>query len=879
MITTVPTNANLQTFLEAVQPGDTLLLQPGARYIGNFRLRNKGATAANPITITTQGFNVPAGQRVKPSDFPTMAKVLAATNIQQVEAVLANDGKTGGYKFIGVEFGVNYGTDLNRQYHPSFLINFDNGGGDNPAYGEWLSHDITIDRCHVAGKFGDARFAVVFNGRNLSLINSYVDEFANPLGGGDSAGVWMGSGPGPYTIENNFISAGMWQIFTGGADGDSPNFGMVGAGSTATSVMLTGMQGAAPVLGDYVAFQVRSQTPTPQPWRANSAYSKGEVLYRPTAASQPSALPPVLFYVRQAGVSGPTEPDFFNAHENRPLEDGSVRWHQEVTGHQIGKVTAVQGGTLTVEPTPTQGLVLPPTAGTKAKWNGNLPSDVLIRRNHFFRPGAWAASGAQNKGMFQFKAARRFLIEGNYFESEVQYPGLLGLSAGNQSGRAPWSTVRDIAFRNNRVRHLGTIANITLTDTFGKFAVPGSDIDFVNNLLTEMGGPLESELSWFLLASNANGIRYVHNTVLNNYKLLFLYGANPQTGFVMRDNILTYNVHMNCELGEPHLSKCLPGAIVTANAIVNVPADRRSEFPVTNFFPAAHADVGFVALGSREVNGWALQPTSPYKGKATDGKDIGVDIAQLQTALSGASSPVPTPLPTPAPTPSPSPTPPTTSPNGTKATTIVDGAGKTWTLRAVPGDTLRDGAHMGGGQGFMYKWLDGVVYVLGTNEFWYMWNGSSWVRQSTNEPGPPQPSPTPTPTPTPIPPSTSPDGTKAPPAPSIVDSTGGVWTIGPQLQTLRNGVHMAGGFGSVYKWLGGVVYVRGTNDWWYKWTNTSWVSVSQQEPGTVPPVPTTRKLAWPKQDSARNQLLSAQRIERFFLKEIRGDTAEFEKVA
>src|SRR5688500_2496521 len=43
----VPATANLQAALDAARPGDVLLLPPGATYVGNFVLRNKGTTPAN----------------------------------------------------------------------------------------------------------------------------------------------------------------------------------------------------------------------------------------------------------------------------------------------------------------------------------------------------------------------------------------------------------------------------------------------------------------------------------------------------------------------------------------------------------------------------------------------------------------------------------------------------------------------------------------------------------------------------------------------------------------------------------------------------------------------------------------------------------------
>src|SRR4051812_43875882 len=42
----VGANANLQAAIDAARPGDVLLLPPGATYVGNFVLRDKGAAPA-----------------------------------------------------------------------------------------------------------------------------------------------------------------------------------------------------------------------------------------------------------------------------------------------------------------------------------------------------------------------------------------------------------------------------------------------------------------------------------------------------------------------------------------------------------------------------------------------------------------------------------------------------------------------------------------------------------------------------------------------------------------------------------------------------------------------------------------------------------------
>ena len=81
LLTAAPTRAadiyvaagtNLQTAIDRAQPGDRLLLAPGATFTGNFRLPNKGA-ATTYITIRSAAADtlLPlAGVRIRPAEPP-----------------------------------------------------------------------------------------------------------------------------------------------------------------------------------------------------------------------------------------------------------------------------------------------------------------------------------------------------------------------------------------------------------------------------------------------------------------------------------------------------------------------------------------------------------------------------------------------------------------------------------------------------------------------------------------------------------------------------------------------------------------------------------------------------------------------------------------
>lgn len=165
------------------------------------------------------------------------------------------------------------------------------------------------------------------------------------------------------------------------------------------------------------------------------------------------------------------------------------------------------------------------------------------------------------------------------------------------------------------------------------------------------------------------------------------------------------------------------------------------------FFKTAGDDLWDAAYGPTDgIHNYMAGDVKSYNQNARSaGKYLGYVGGSVSQPL--PSEPIPT-IPT-------QPTTPTPSPDGTKASTIVDSQGITWTLEATTKRTLRNGTWVGSGQGEAYKYLNTLVYVLGLDSNWYQWIGSGWMSVGTAEPGGvtpvPQPIPTPTPMPTPTP--------------------------------------------------------------------------------------------------------------------------------
>ena len=94
---------------------------------------------------------------------------------------------------------------------------------------------------------------------------------------------------------------------------------------------------------------------------------------------------------------------------------------------------------------------------------GLVPSDIEIRRNHFFKPLSWrvgdpsyAGTHWTVKNIFELKNARRVLVQGNLLENcwgDAQTGFAVNLKSADQDGTAPWSQTSDVTFRDNIVRH------------------------------------------------------------------------------------------------------------------------------------------------------------------------------------------------------------------------------------------------------------------------------------------------------------------------------------------------------------------------------------------------------------------------------------------
>src|SRR5437879_7811056 len=151
--------------------------------------------------------------------------------------------------------------------------------------------------------------------------------------------------------------------------------------------------------------------------------------------------------------------------------------------------------------------------------NANLiPSDIEIRRNYFFKPLAWRASGAWSvKNLLELKLGQRVLIQGNIFENSwanAQTGFAIVIWSVNQGGNAPWAVTQDVWFRENIVRHAAS--GLQLTDRFDTPSSTTQRVRFDNNLWDDINGATwGGDGRLFQVASNTNTlstIKFYHQT-------------------------------------------------------------------------------------------------------------------------------------------------------------------------------------------------------------------------------------------------------------------------------------------------------------------------------------------------------------------------------
>jgi hypothetical protein len=218
------TSAQFQTALNNAVLGDTIILQAGTTYKGQFTLPNK-TTGSGWITIRSSNLHLLPGEgvRVSPADAANMPRLQSPDGQNNTSVIRTAPGTPSHhFQFIGIEFVGPTPTAGNTTPFMTALIEL---GTDTIAQNtvESVPHHLVFDRCYLRPHAPDLhiRRAFSLNSGATDILNSYIEEIHQP--GSDSQAIGGWNGTGPYNIINNRLEGASENIMFGGARGRIPN--------------------------------------------------------------------------------------------------------------------------------------------------------------------------------------------------------------------------------------------------------------------------------------------------------------------------------------------------------------------------------------------------------------------------------------------------------------------------------------------------------------------------------------------------------------------------------------------------------------------------------------------------------------------------------
>lgn len=205
----VPPGTDLQRALDQSAPGDTILLNPGGVYKGNFVLPARDGDRVTTIR-TLAGDDLPgAGQRVLPSHAPRLAKLQSVDGSPVVRT--APGAHHWRLELLELLPTANASGDIVRL----------GDGGPEQRDRASVPHHLEIDRCYIHGDpLKGQKRGIALNSGETVISSSYISDIKTV--GQDSQAIAGWNGPGPYRIENNYLEGAGENFILGGSDPTIP---------------------------------------------------------------------------------------------------------------------------------------------------------------------------------------------------------------------------------------------------------------------------------------------------------------------------------------------------------------------------------------------------------------------------------------------------------------------------------------------------------------------------------------------------------------------------------------------------------------------------------------------------------------------------------
>ena len=349
----------------------------------------------------------PSGSRIKPSHAPLLARLRSPT---AADAALRTAAGAHHWRIAYLEFGASYGRGNGE------IVQIGDGSSAQNSLDK-VPHHIVLSHLYIHGDpvWGQKR-GIALNAAAVTIRDSHISDCKGV--GQDTQAIGGWNGPGPYTIENNYLEAAGENVMFGGADPAIPN-----------------------LVADGITF-------------------RGNLVSRPMAWRDPILRTPVITMAsREAGGS---------------LPDGTYAYRVVADGLARGTATPV----VAIRSTASAESVVTASGGTSAiriRWqavsgatgyrvfgraSGGQTLSWAVTATEFLDTGAAGTTGAvptvpgtvwNVKNLFELKSARNVLVENNILENHWKegQPGFaIVLTPRNSNGACTWCVVENVRFQD-----------------------------------------------------------------------------------------------------------------------------------------------------------------------------------------------------------------------------------------------------------------------------------------------------------------------------------------------------------------------------------------------------------------------------------------------
>jgi hypothetical protein len=185
-----------------------------------------------------------------------------------------------------------------------------------------------------------------------------------------------------------------------------------------------------------------------------------------------------------------------------------------------------------------------------------------------------------------------------------------------------------------------------------RYSIHDVTIDDVSRARYNNGGGTLFDVLNNMPINVLNSVSINHVTGFTDPKSRMLVLRDPTTypkmwGFSFTNNLVTPGTYPVSSAGGTSdcarslypvisLPSCFSSYAFSSNAVIapssNFPP---SKWPAGNYFPGDVTAVQFVNYNNGNGGNYQLQPSSPFKNAASDGKDLGADVVAIQSAISG----------------------------------------------------------------------------------------------------------------------------------------------------------------------------------------------------------------------------------------------------